>query len=170
MPFRTFNTWLFDGNLQTPVPSSLLKYNSPISPIYAIRLFLLYGDLNHYLDKYINNIGLMYLDKEELFQFLKQCVHNFRVRKTHLAFFKYKKTEELFNILKRKNPLLKDYDVQLLCDIINKSEEKESIFTALGLEEVKKQKVSQKNKQKNKVSLKEYLATAYKVISVKEKN
>ena len=79
MPFKTFNSWLFDGSRNTPLPKAkdgidILKYNSPITHTYALSLFLRNGVLNHYLDKYFNNIGLRYLPKEELFLFLKQCV------------------------------------------------------------------------------------------------
>ena len=45
MPFKAFNSWLFDGNIKTPIPKAkdgvdVLKYNSPITHTFVISLFL----------------------------------------------------------------------------------------------------------------------------------
>ena len=80
MPFKTFNTWLFDGNQSSPIPKDILKYNSPISHTYVISLFLKNGTLNNYLDKYFNDLNLRYLTKEELFRFIKKCVLDFKIK------------------------------------------------------------------------------------------
>ena len=51
-----------------------MKYNSPITATYVISMFLTNGPLNHYLDSYFNNINLRYLDKKELFGFIKEGI------------------------------------------------------------------------------------------------
>ena len=45
MPFRTFNSWLFDGQRYSPIPKpksgvNLLKYNSPITHTFLVSMFL----------------------------------------------------------------------------------------------------------------------------------
>ena len=86
MPYRTFTSWLFDGSRSSEFPEpkyddsgkeiipDLLKYNSPITVTYAISMFLKNGPLNYYLDNYFNNINLRYMDKKDVFIFIKKCV------------------------------------------------------------------------------------------------
>ena len=155
MPFKTFNNWLFDGNLKSEIPdkSNLLKYNSPITPTYVINMFITNGKLNHYLNQYFNNIGLRYLDKEEFFKFVKKCVHDFKIQRNSLPYIQsYKRNSQLFEKLKKKIPILKPGDISLLCDIIDKMEDKDIIYNSLGLQKVEKTKTKE-NKQK-KIGLK----------------
>ncbi len=165
MPFKTFNNWLFDGQRNSPLPKAtekvdILKYNSPITHTFALQMFMKHGPLNHYLNKYFNNINLRYLTKEELFIFLKKCVLDFRATKRDTVFYPYKQKNKLFDVLRLKFPELKKYDISLLCDIIEESKDKEAIYHALNLSVPKKQKVKigkKKTKKKNKVPLKEFL-------------
>ena len=96
MPFKTFNTWLFDGNLKSDIPNReiLLKYNSPITSMYAINIFLSVGKLNYYLNQQFNNVGLWYLDREELFKFIKKCVKDFKVQRNQLSYIPYPKRKD----------------------------------------------------------------------------
>jgi len=78
-PYQVFNKWLFDGNRSSPIPEpkfttegkvsvpDILKYNSPITHTFALRLFMRNGPLNYYLNKYFNDINVRYLSREELF-------------------------------------------------------------------------------------------------------
>ena len=100
MPFKTFNKWLFDGNLKTQVNSDLLKYNSPITHTYVISMFQRSGKLNHFLDAYLNNINLYYLDKEELFNFIKKCVMDFRINRRDITFSPRTYNNDLFILIK----------------------------------------------------------------------
>ena len=126
MPFKTFNNWMFDGSRSTPIPKAtekvdILKYNSPITHTFALQLFMRHGPLNHYLDKYFNNIGLRYLTKEELFLFLKKCVLDFRVMRRDTVFYPYRQKNKLYDALRAKFPELKNNDVSLFCEIIEKA-------------------------------------------------
>lgn len=173
MPFKTFNNWLFDGKPDNPVPPSLLVYNSPITPMYAIKLFVLTGELNYYLDQNFNHMGLLYLNKEELFKFIKQCVKDFRVHRKSLPYFPYKKKDQLFDILRKKYPMLKDYDITLLCQLIEKSKEKESIYTAFGMTDAKKTSKPKPKKQKKKktkkgIPLKDFLKKGFRMVTVEK--
>jgi len=179
MPYKTFNGWLFDGDRNSPIPApkftdkgkvlvpDILKYNSPITHVFALQLFMRHGPLNYYLNNYFNDINVRYLSREELFLFLKKCVMDFKVSKRDTVFYPWKSTTKLFNILKIKLPELKGYDVSLLCDIIEKSPDKAAIYNALNLEVPKKKKMKmEKNKvkAKKKVSLKEFVEEHFSII------
>lgn len=171
MPFRTFNTWLFDRNPNSPIPApkkgvDILKYNSPITHTFVLSLFLRNGELNHYLDEYFNNIGLRYLSKEELFKFIKKCVIDFKVKRNQTVFYKWKRQDKLYNILREKFPQFKNNDITLLCELIERADDKEAIFHSLGLEMPKKRKLrtSKKKPKKGKVPLREFLAEHFSTI------
>jgi len=163
MPYKTFNNWLFDGSLNTPFPKptdkvNLLKSTSPINHLFVLQLFLRNGPLNAYLNKHFNNVGLWYLDKEEFFKFIKKCVIDFRVNKRDTVFYPRKAKNKLFDILRLKFPYLKKDDVYLLIDGIDRSDDKEGIYHALGIEEPKKRKIKTGKKVKKiKMPLKDFL-------------
>jgi len=174
-PYTVFSNWLFDGSRSSPIPKAtekinLLKYNSPITPTYLISMFVKNGPLNHYLNKHFNNMGLRYLDKEELFKFIKKCVLDFRVRKSDIGYFRYNHQTKLFNTLREKLSTLKNNDISLLCNIIDKSEDKESIYQTLNIEIVKKKKVKRGTKkiEKKNISLNDFLKENFSIIE-KEK-
>ena len=179
MPYKTFNSWLFDGDKNSPIPKptftkegkvlipDILKYNSPITHVFALQLFMRHGQLNYYLNNYFNDINVRYLNREELFLFLKKCVIDFKVHKRDMVFYPWRSKTKLFNILTKKLPELKGYDVSLLCDIIEKSPDKSSIYNALNLEIPKKKKMKvgkNKTKAKKKVSLKEFVEEHFSII------
>lgn len=173
MPFKTYNKWLFDGSRNTPLPKAtekvdILKYNSPITNTFALQMFMRHGPLNHYLDEYFNNIGLRYLSREELFLFLKKCVLDFRVLKRDTVFYPYRQKNKLFDVIRGKFPELKNDDVSLFCDIIEKSDDRDTIYETLGLgKPPKKQKVKIGKKEINKdkkIPLKDFMEKHFSVI------
>ena len=179
MPYKTFNNWLFDGRRDSPIPSErkdddgkvitpdILKYNSPITHTFLISLFLRNGSLNYYLNEYFNNIGLRYLSKEEIFKFIKKCVMDFRVQKRDLMFYKRGRKNILYDKFREKLPILKNDDVELLCDIVERSDDRESIYDALGMKQEKKQKLKKTKKIKSeKISLKSFLEKHFSIIKV----
>jgi len=177
MPFKTFNNWLFDGNRTSPIPKpqidangkeivpDILKYNSPIGHTYVVSLFMRYGELNHYLDEYFNDINLRYLSREELFKFVKKCVIDFRVRRGDLVFYPRKERFKLFEVLREKIAVLKNDDLFLLCDMIDKSDSKEGVYQLFDLDKPKKLKLkkSDKKKKDEKVSLKAFLEEHFSI-------
>jgi hypothetical protein len=168
MPFKTFNTWLFDGNIKSTIPTAndVLKYNSPITHTFVLSLFLRNGKLNHYLNNYFNNINLRYLPKEELFYFIKRCVIDFRIKKRDIVFYPRMAKNKLYDKLREKTPILKNGDISLLCDIIDKSEDKNMVYQALDIEKPKKQKVRTKKTKKKKITLKEFLSEHFSIMKV----
>jgi len=180
MPYRTFNNWLFDGRPNSPIPKpkmdenkktiipDILKYNSPIRNTYVIGLFLKNPSLNFYLNSYFNNINLWYLSREELFKFIKKCVIDFRVKKNNLMFYKYQKRKILYDKLRDKQPILKNDDLLLLCDIIENSSNKKSIYDSLNLEMPKKTKIKKTKQIKTKkISLKNFLEKHFFIKEIK---
>jgi len=168
--YKTFFNWLFDGNINSPIPSGkdipeILKYNSPITPTYIISLFLNNGLLNYYLDSYFNNIGLRYLDKEELFFFIKKCVIDFKIKRRSIPFIQYKRDTKLFKILRLKIPTMKNFDISTLCEMIEKDPNSERIYGSLGIDKPKKRKLKiTEQKNSGKISLKEFLEDNFSVI------
>lgn len=170
-PYKLFQTWLFDGNLKTPIPEPevLLKYNSPITHKYLLSMFMKHAQLNHYLDQFINNYNFAIIEREEAFKFVKQCVHKFKVRRNMLHYSPYPERKgKLFLKLKNKIPYLKDDDISALCEIIDNSDDKDIIHSSLGIDNPKKQKIRvKKSKEKNKgkkISLKDYLEKNFKIM------
>jgi len=129
-------------------------------------MFLKHGPLNHYLDKYFNDISLRYLNKKELFTFIKKCVLDFRVRRSDTSFTPYTRKTKIFTALRNKFPELKNCDVSLLCDLVEESDEKEAIFNTLGLEKPKKLKTKKQPRSK-KVSLKEFMAKHFSIMEAR---
>lgn len=172
MPYKTFNSWLFDGSKDSPIPKAtekvdLLKYNSPINHTYLMKIFLKNGSLNHYLNTYFNDINLRYLDKEDLFKFVKKCVIDFRIRRKDITFFPYKRKTKLFEVLRERVPEFKNNDIALLCRLIDMSKEKELIYHSLNIEKPKKKKLRKKKTKKESVSLNDYLNENFSMMDIK---
>jgi hypothetical protein len=177
-PFRVFSSWLFDGKKNSPIPKpkyndegkvitpDILKYNSPITHTYVISLFMRNGLLNHYLDKYLNNISLRYLTREELFRFIKQCVIDFKIRKNNLVFYRRRPRRLLYDALREKMPLLKNDDILLLCDLVEKSDGRVAIYDSLNLEKPKKLKLKKSKVEVNHTILEDFLEEHFSMIDV----
>ena len=165
-PFKLFFNWLYDGNLKTEIrdKQKMLKYNSPITTTFLMKVFLRSRELNNYLNTYVNNINLRYLDKEEFFKFIKKCVIDFKLKRKDIVYYQYKRKDVLFNKLRTKMTMLKNNDLDLLCDIIDKSDEKESVYNSLGISKPVKTK-KKKNKQKN-ISSKEFIKDNFSIVEV----
>ena len=171
MPFKTFHNWLFDGSRSSPIPKAtekidILKYNSPITHTYLISMFPKNGPLNHYLNTYLNNINTRYLEKEDLFNFIKKCVLDFRVKRRDVTYFPYKRQTKLFQKLREKIPEFKNNEINILCKMIDKSENKNSIYESLNIEKPKKKKLRKKPKQKGKISLKAFLDRNFSILNI----
>ena len=152
MPFRTFNSWLFDGQKDSPIPKpktdddgkvivpDILKYNSPITHTFVTAMFLKHGPLNFYLNEYFNDINLRYLSREELFKFVKKCVQDFRIQKSQITFYPRRPRVMLYEKLREKLALYKNDDIELICDVVEKSDNRDAIYDSLGLDKPKKTK------------------------------
>lgn len=173
--YRVFMGWLFDGSINSLIPSpdpeygipDILKYNSPITHTYLISLFVKIGKLNHYLDEHMNNINLRYINKRELMFYIKKCIIENKIKRHQLHYFIYTRKDKLFNILKEKLPYLKNEDISTLCHQINNLDEKESIYQSLGIKKPKKQKIK-RIKNKGKISLKNFIKDTFSIVEIGE--
>lgn len=168
--FKTFFGWLFDGKRNSEIPDkgNLLRYNSPITPMYLLRLFTNNGELNFFLNQYFNNMGLLYLDKEEFFKFIKQCVIDYKVKRNSIPFISFKKDSKIFEELRKRFPLLKSNDILLFSSLIDKDPERDSIYRTLGLSEIKKEKINKtEQKDHEKITVEEFIQKNFSVVYIK---
>jgi len=162
--FKTFNDWLFDGNIKSEIPKELVKYNSPITNKYVISLFLNTGFFNYYLNKYMNKNNLYFLKREDVFNFVKEFVIKNKFTRRHIPYLKryYSKNFNTYDKLREIYPEMKNSDIVLLCEIVENSEDKDKIYYSLGItkdyEKEKIKKSDKKNKEiKDKYSLKDLM-------------
>jgi len=155
--YSIFFDWLFDGRINTPIPThpdfDLFKYNSPINETFLLKMFIKNGPLNHLLNDY-NNLGVRYLERSELFFFIKSCVIGFKIKRKDIHYTPYRRTAAIFDKLKSKYPTLKDHEISLLAEQVEKMEDdkKNAIYRALGIEKKKKVTTKKKKKSTSKVS------------------
>lgn len=170
MPWKTFTNYLFDGKYHTDPPEEITKPSSPISNLYCISLFMKCGNLNHYLNQYLNNYGVFYIPKDEMFKFIKRCVRDFKISKRDIWYYsKKQKKNELYDVLSDRYPLLKEYEIYDLCDKINNSDDKNDILQALGLKSnVKKHKISKKDKKKENMNKKNNKVEEYNDLKIND--
>ena len=160
--YKTFFEWAFSGNMKDPIPKGetipdILKYNSPINATFLLKTFVSNGKLNHYLNKYLNNIGIRYIDKEELFYFIKQCIIDFKVKRKDIHYTSWTNNGALFAKIEKKFPLLKNEEIQIACELINKSDEKDSIYRSLGLDKKEFKKEKTKKTAPTKIGTKAFI-------------
>jgi len=160
--FKTVNYWLCDGipNSELKHKELILKSTSPISHLYLISIFQKHAKMNYYLNSWLNNFSLMYIDKEELLNFLKEIAIKNKVSTRDLCFVKlYKETASKEEVnLRKKFPWLKADDINLLSDLVKGDKNlKETISSG----EIKKRKRRKKNNNEkpksNKYSLEKLL-------------
>lgn len=152
MPYKQFSNYLFDGKYNEDPPEELCRPSSPISQLYAISLFMKCGDLNHFLNKHLNTFTIFQIPKDEVFKFIKNCIKDFNISKHQAWYFsKRQKKNNLFDILSKRYPLLKEYEIYELCDLVNKSEDKNKILEGLGLKVDYKKTKGIKDKKIKKV-------------------
>ena len=146
----------------------ILKYNSPITHTFVLAMFLKNGPLNHYLNEYFNNINVRYLSREELFIFIKKCVQQFKIQKSQITFYPRQARFILYEKLRNRMAILKNDDVYLLCDIVEKSNNKEAVYDSLGMDKPKKVKLKKAKKLKaKKITLKKFLKDHFSTIKLK---
>lgn len=168
MAYKMFFDWAFDGNIKNEIPQregvDLLKYNSPIHATFLLKSFVSNAKLNHYLNKYLNNIGVRYIEKKDLFFFIKQCIIDFKVNRRSIHYVQWTSQDALFNKMSQKFPLLKKDELSLACELIEKSDERDSIYRSLGIDKTKFEKKKIKNKPEAKISSKNFIAKNFSMV------
>lgn len=179
MPYKQFLDWAFSSDQKLPLPKpiidengkekiNILKYNSPINVNYLLPLFILNGPLNLFLNTWLNNSSTYYIEKEELLLFIKKCIKDYKIQRNSIPYInRSKKDTKLYTVLRKRIPTLKNYDVDLLCDLIDRNEEEKSlIYHSLNLEKpekVKQKKLSDRSEVKE-TNVKKYLEKNFSLL------
>lgn len=167
--FYDFFNWLYDKNLKSELPNKdeLLKYNSPITPVFLMKVFINSPKIVMFFDQYINNMNAWYVDKEEFYRFFKKCIIDFKIKKDSQLFYQQTRKNELFEKLRSKVSILKNDDLMLLCDVVERDKNKDSIYSALGI--TKAHKTSSRKKNGDKIPLQEFIDTHFSIIQIEQK-
>jgi hypothetical protein len=166
-PYQLFWNWAFDSKKDSPIPEPdvLLKYNSPINCTFLLRSLVNNGKVTLYLNEFVNNIGVRYINQRELLLFFKKCMQDFKVKRTEIHYTHRKPRVILAEKLRAKFPLLKLNDIDLLSILIHSSDEQDAIYSALGIDKIKKEKLK-KRKNKKKIKLTTFLKENFGSIKV----
>jgi hypothetical protein len=144
-PYKILTNWLYDGSKLTQFPQELIDDKS-IGQNFLLYFFQQssYGLI---ISKIFNNFGLYILDRIEVFKFIKEAVSISGYKQQYIE-RGIKHSEKFEKLLKLKFPYLKNYELPLLVDIIDKSEEKESIYQMFGIYDIKKKKSTKSDLKK----------------------
>jgi len=139
--YTLLTKWLYDGSQITEIPSQVVED-------YSIgNQFLLFffrgSEYLPYISETFNNYNLFALEKSEVFKMLKSMVQATGFTQKWYPYPKKTKVK-LIDALKPKFPFLKEYDLGILADQIDKSDDKESIYESLGLSAKAKKTKSKK--------------------------
>ena len=142
-PYTLLSRWFFDGSATTEIPKECIK---AVSPLYLLMYFQA-SPYICYISKHFNNYGLFQMPKEDIFRFMKLIISTTGYK---APFIKAEKITEsaLIGYLKKQYTDLKSSEVGMLVDIINESEEKDSIYEMFGLYKPKTKKVTAAEKKK----------------------
>jgi len=159
--YKAFTTWLFDGQHDSKLQKQdeILKYNSPITHQFILTCFMQVPKFNHYLNQELNNYNLYKVNKMEFLKFLKKAVIDLRLTSNrHYTWrnTRYIRMSKLHNVLTKRYPYLKQYEITTLCDKIDTmpKDEKNKYYATFGVDVIKEQKIKrrQKTKKANKNS------------------
>jgi len=150
-PYTLLNRWLFDGSKSTKIPEDIEKDKS-ISHMYLLYFFRpsSYGLI---ISKLFNNWNLFSLDRIEVFYFLKECVMMSGYKPPFVQKIPAKKSK-LVDILQEKYPFLKNEELFMLVENIDKSDEKDSVYEMFGLYSPTKKKLTKSQQDQFKQEVK----------------
>ena len=143
--YTILNRWLYDGSTSTKIPEEIEKDKS-ISQMYILYYFRPspYGLV---ISKLLNNWGIFSLDRLEVFQFMKQCIMLTGYKPPFIQKVPAKKNK-ISGMLKEKYPYLKNEEIFMMIDIIDKSDEKDRIYEMFGIYSPSKKKLTKAQKEK----------------------
>ena len=143
-PYSLLNRWFFDGSKDTKLPEDIVKDKS-ISHMYLLYYFRPspYGLV---ISKLFNNWNLFSLDRDEVLYFMKQCILLCGYKPPFVQKVPPKKNK-LVDELVVKYPYLKKDEVFMLVEMIDNSEEKDSIYEMFGLYSPTKKKLTKAQRE-----------------------
>jgi hypothetical protein len=152
--YTILNKWLTDGSKTTQLPEDVIKDKS-ISQLYLLYYF----QSSHYMlyiNKAFNNYNLFSIPRVEIFKFMKQCVMLSGYRPPFVQKHKKQKSK-IVDIIKYKYPYLKKQELFMLVDVIDESDDKDSLYEMFGIYSPKKKKTTKaelKKMEKDKKTVK----------------
>lgn len=148
-PWKLLDNWYYDGSTQTPIPEEVIKSN--IVGGQSILYMFMASKYSPFISKVFNNWETFKLDPAEVMMFLKQTIQLSGFQPDFIRRYKSTKTD-LFSKLRPRYPALKSDDINLLCDLIEKREDKEVIYETLGMLKTKKKKHPKSKKPDKKLN------------------
>jgi len=144
-PYTILSRWLYDGSRITQFPQELVD-NKIIGQNFLLYFFQQspYGLV---ISKLFNNFGLYILDRVEVFKFIKDSIILSGYKQQYVE-RGIKRSEKFEKLLKLKFPYLKNYELPMLVDLIDASDEKESIYQMFGIYDPKKKKTTKADLKK----------------------
>lgn len=145
-PYQKFRDWLHH-------PSNIQLDPEVIKGINKRSILCMFGNSNKltiFLNKHFNNFGMMKLDDEEFYLFIKQLVKDFRLDKYSYSFFHHSKIDKELRELHKKFPYLKRTEITALLEFAKEDEEFNRLEATLGIEKVKKTKSRKKKSESAK--------------------
>lgn len=150
--YKLLNNWLSDRRTDTEIPKEVLA-SYQINP--SIILYYFMGSkYSIFISNTYNNWNLYSLNKKDILYTIKDIIQKTSYCPNYNKKFRDNKTE-LFKKLWDKYPYLKPNDINLLCTIVDKHEDKDIIYEMLGLTKLKKQKYTKKQikeREKNNIT------------------
>ncbi len=145
-PYILFNNWLFDGDLETPIPEPWVL--RALNPCTILQSFSMLNSITVYLDETFNNFNIYQIEKETFFKYLKEFVIRKKISKNHICFFRHHKEDKDITYIHNLIPYIKRYEVFQFLDVIKNDEEfNDRFLITIGLKEEKKSKLTSSEKK-----------------------
>jgi uracil-DNA glycosylase family 4 len=154
-PYNLLWTWLFDRNLNSPIPEECI----PLSSKYFLLNLIKNPKVCHFINTHLNNFSIHALDKEDTLKLLKELCYHFNITKRDLLYIPYKKVEDKQNIdkVRQKLPHFKRDEIRYILDNFSDNDEVIEVLYVTGIidendkkslkERAKKRKEEEKNKK-----------------------
>lgn len=146
-PWTLLNRWYQDGSSKSPIPPEVLQ--AKIVGGQTILYFFMNSEYSPFINKIFNNWDTFQLPQEDVLQFIKTSIQLSGYSDKFFKRFKEQRSQ-LHARLRQKYPLLKNDDLNLLCDIVDQRDDKDVIYETLGLKKPTKSKVSKSKKTTKK--------------------
>lgn len=143
-PWTSFNSWIGDMDLNSPIPEILLESPS-INNLTLLYHFVQFPLVFIYINNTFNNYNLLVLDKASVLKMLKEIIYYTRFRPKYMKTEKKVEDDKLIGILKSKYPYFRKEEIYMASEILDKYPQlKEDIYEMYGLRSLKSKKVTKK--------------------------
>jgi len=142
--YKILSKWFYDKSKFTSVPQDVLD-SGEISPNYILYYFQT-SPYILYLSDIFNNWDIYQMNLSDVLTLMKDIILKTSFRPRYVSRGK-EKILKITNVLNKKFPYLKRYEIGLLVTKIDSLPDKDNIYETLGLGDTKKKKTSKENKK-----------------------